>query len=205
MLCKTPEENEEEEKNIDRRYCRNTKNIEDSDSEGPEIEDEPSINLLRSNRSTVNPFRNSTENSILPPKITATQSESEREISLAFYEHAMKNNKKLFDNLRASYQQWKDGIDKFNAKDKIHPEAVVKLKSYDKKLESLMWESLQLIRNNTRKDPIYNELKPNFEDVYYHPFDDTDDQLRQFLLDEKDNEFVDDDFDDIDSNFGDWL
>lgn len=60
------------------------------------------------------------------------------------------------------------------------------------------------MRNQSYKDPIYDELEPNLEDVYYKPFDENDDQLRQFLLEEKDNESSDDDFD-MDSDFGDWL
>lgn len=202
LIYKTTDEEEEEEKNIEKRYNRNTKNIEDSESENNEIEDEPWINLLRSNRSTVNPFRNSAEN-IIPKKEFEAHTMNEKEISLSFYEFAMKNHKKLFDNLRASYQQWKDGIDFFNTKDDKNPATAIS-QTYDKRLESLLWESLQLMRNQSYKDPIYDELEPNLEDVYYKPFDENDDQLRQFLLEEKDNESSDDDFD-MDSDFGDWL
>lgn len=209
LVYKTPDEEEEEEKNIEIRYTRNTKIMEDSESESGEIEDEPKINILRSNRSTINPFRNSVDNPISTGISFEIPEKSEKEISLAFYEHALKNHKKLFDNLRASYQQWKDGIDNFNAKD---DKSVAysnlntdNMGSSDKRLETLLSESLYLIRNNTRKDPIYDYLEPNYEDEYYKPFNDGDDQLRQFLLEEQDMESMDDDFDDFGSDFWDWL
>mmetsp|Transcript_29275 Transcript_29275/g.28898 ORF Transcript_29275/g.28898 Transcript_29275/m.28898 type:complete len:119 (+) Transcript_29275:1946-2302(+) len=118
----------------------------------------------------------------------------------------MRSHKKLFDNLRVSYQQWKEGIDQFNLKDnKSSVYSNLNAGNTDKMLETYMSESLQLIRNNTTKDPIYDVLKPNYEDVYYHPFDETDDELRQFLLEEQDNDSMGDDFDDFDGDFGDWL
>lgn len=212
LIYKTPDEEEEEEKNIEIRYTRNTKIIEDSSSENneiddsSEIEDEPKINILRSHRTTLNPFRNSSDNAITESLSLELPEQNEKEISLAFYEHAMKNHKKLFDNLRVSYQQWKEGIDGFNSKDdKSSAFSKLNVKSTDERIETVLWESLYLIRSNTTKDPIYNEFKPNYEDVYYHPFDENDDQLREFLLEEQDNDSMDDDFDDIGSDFWDWL
>jgi hypothetical protein len=178
-------EDDDEENNIEIRYSRNTQAIVDLDSEDDGVEDEPKINLLRSNRSTLNPFMKSKEKIIIPKKDSEPPNIYERELSLAFYDYAIKNHKKLFDNLRVSYQEWKEGVDSFKRIDAQNPCMPFGHKTFDKRLENLLMDSLQLIRNNTHKDPVYDTFEPNYEDIYYKPFDDTDDQLRQFLLDEE--------------------
>lgn len=129
IAYKSSEDIEEEEKKIESRYSRNTKMVEDSDTD-ENIEDEPKINLLRSNKSVTNPF------AMTVPKISITKTErskaSERELSLAFYEYATLNHKKMFDNLRVSYQEWKEGIDYFNKMDLQNPSINFYLKTYDK-------------------------------------------------------------------------
>ena len=196
---KSSEDIEEEEKKIDIRFNRNTKFIEDSDSE-ENIEDEPKINLLRSNKSVSNPF--AMTNYKFSVNRAETPKSSERELSLEFYNYATLNHKKLFDNLRQYYQEWKEGIDSFNKMDLQNPTINFHLKTYDKKLESLLLDSLQLIRNNSSRDPIYDQYQTNYEDVYYHPFDESDEQLRKFLLDENSSDVSSEDFD---VDFGEWL
>ena len=194
---------EEEEKDMEDRYNKNTKNLsESSESDLDDIEDEPKINLLRCNRSSLNPFMAKREKMLMTPKETDKNSVNEKELSLAFYQYAMKNHKKLFDNLRTCYQQWREGITKFNTSDdKVGVSSIVR-KTYGKQLGPILADSLQLIRHHTQKDSIYDESEPKFDDTYYENFNEGDIELRDFLMDDQGQE--DSDFD-LDSDFGDWL
>lgn len=141
---------------------------------------------------------------MIPLKHLERKSINERDLSLAFYEYMSKYHKDLFENLRASYKEWREGVEKFNKMDEQVSLSAVSRKTYGKQLGGMLADSFQLIRNQSTKDPIYDQFETDYEDVYYQDFTAEDDELRDFLNDESDGDSDDFDFD-IDSDFGDWL
>lgn len=72
----------------------------------------------------------------------------------------------------------------------------------NKELSPLMTNE-NLFRNISVKDPLYDKMQPNYEDLYYENFNENDLELRDILRDDKEDSDSDD-FD-LDSDFGNWL
>jgi hypothetical protein len=118
MEYKKSVDGEDEEEKLTENFIRNTMNFSDCPSEDEDVGNEPKIGLIRCSGSLVSPFIKPSLPTLLgTPRIVDKSSINERDVSLAFYDYAMKNHKELFEHLKVSYMKWREGIDEFDRKD----------------------------------------------------------------------------------------
>ena len=195
----------EEEGKLKESYHKTTQKFLDfTNEEWDDVENEPKINLIRCTGSLASPFIKVANPIIMPSPKEKKGSVNEKELSLQFYKFATKNHKDLFDNLKFSYQKWREGIEKFDKKDSELGQFNSSKKNKKKELSPKILQEDNLFRHFSTRDPFYDNYQPNYEDIYYENFNENDIELRDFLLDEQ--EESDDDFDmDMDDDFGNWL
>jgi len=116
---KNVDEEEEEKSMRERRYNHNELSSDDElEHQDSLIANEPAINILLQNTKSANPFIICSEKIIPSLKPLSQFSVNERELSLAFYDKAIKDHWELFDTLKDSYKKWREGIHEFNNSDK---------------------------------------------------------------------------------------